>query len=836
MSTRAHTSSRSSGRPISASARRTVYVEIPPSSYRSDATPQSSSRHSSDPHVQPHDKRKETAPLRAHNEDTMPSANAPAKAKVKRKRSQRDVGHENMAGVNGNVKKQKVPEDDTDIVVSEKLPNANEEFPNGFFYCHQCAKKRDATDGLHCTFKTGEAHLSRCKQKYCKQCLKNRYGEDVDAIKERGVNSKSKDAANHVKGLYLFKCKGDCNCRACRKAQGLEPTGNLTIAAKRAGGVSVASMLAEDKKMTGILPGKGKQVEKQPKKPRAPKAPKTKAPAALPSAAQKAGEPSKFAAVEPLEKPKRVYVRKPKPFPRPVWTRLPVPQEFTLEHALSRIAVREFIVRFASSLDISRTAADELEDIGGSPARAGYDEDEDDDIGVVLGWVSEQSIKGVVVGLLNILADSTHVGPEGRKIVKAAVRDIRSAGANLNRIWGGLASIRASLATSRDKGADLTFPDPLSPLASATVHTTRSGQLHGTGITVASAAQLLPVVEALVELAMTAQSVREEIDAGVKDAKEMTREQREREKEEKERWDVVRKAGHPTKEQRSEHKQILFALDQALRVVTQADAPRMAEREAAVALLLGDKKKGGKARGRAVVSDAERKALKKWSWFVAVYGRRPEPEPETKQDKGKGKQKAATEGEHEEEEDPKALRWWGFWQPEEVRKIAEWIARKNGIIDKAKHEKSKPDNGAEQRSTSLGSTKQGTISRAVSSSVANDTDVDMLDGTASSSPLTDVSDDESEEDESSELSPVSDSDEDEDGETPMYRKDAAGNIISSRTELRELVKSLREYADVLDWRISRMQVEEGQESRDTSEEKAGGRSIKSPISTGNRDG
>ena len=61
--------------------------------------------------------------------------------------------------------------------------------------------------GLHCTYKiTISQSVSRCKAKYCRSCLKNRYGQDLDEIKDRGIDGQSKDIAGHDKAQgYVFK-------------------------------------------------------------------------------------------------------------------------------------------------------------------------------------------------------------------------------------------------------------------------------------------------------------------------------------------------------------------------------------------------------------------------------------------------------------------------------------------------------------------------------------------------------------------------------------------------------------------------------------------------------
>ncbi|KAA1471774.1 hypothetical protein DENSPDRAFT_837845 [Dentipellis sp. KUC8613] len=827
MSTREHNSSSKPSRPISTSRRFSqVYVEIPPSPYhRSNYAPKSS-RRTSEQHVRAGEERKENEPLLKDSDESMASTSSHSKTQVKRKRSERDINP--TSGNDPKMKKQKLSaEGDTKhIPTTEVLANANEEYPQGFFYCHQCSKKRDAFDGLQCTVKQGKSTNSRCKARYCKTCLKNRYGEDMDAIRERGENLPPADTTEHVRDLgYSFKCprcNEDCNCRGCRKAKGLEPTGNLTIQAKRSGVDSVATMLTGNAKLTGILPGKGKQIEHLPKKSKEPKPAKMKEAAA-----------STVVSGEPTGKVKRAYVRKPKPLPQPLWSRVPVPASFSLENALLRIGIREFVLRFSAVMDVSRACLEELEEIGGVSTRRLHGVDEDDDnIEVWLGWISEPALKSMLLGLLGLVVESNALGKDGQKAVKAAIRDLRSAGANLNRMWAALASLQSSLEPinlSRPDTPFLSLPDPLPPPASAHIVSTRSGQLHTTGVQIVNSAQFLPVVNALVEAAMRTQVIREDIDSGAKEMKETVKAERERSKDEKERWEVVRHAGNATKMERAEHKRIINALEQAQRVALLAQAPRFArlgsdhegrqyfaltpgaaEQDAAMALLSGNHKKSGKARGRAVVNTEDRKALKKWGWFIAVHGHRPAPDPIAVQGpKGKGKHSALEEGNSDDEgedEDPAAERWWGFWQPEEIRKVAEWIARKNGVVEVKGRAKDTEAVDGRQTEPKDDASKGRTVSRSVSSTVADDTDIDMSTVVSSraSTPLSDVDD---EDDESSELSSVS-SDVEDEGEEAMYRQDAARQVIPSKVELRQLVRSLREYADVLEWRVWRMQPEE----------------------------
>lgn len=84
------------------------------------------------------------------------------------------------------------------------LANATLDFPNGFVYCHQCNKKRDAAITVQCTFQ--DAKSRRCIAKYCAPCLKNRYGITLqDVLSTNTVPPDQK--RRHMSGEgYFFKC------------------------------------------------------------------------------------------------------------------------------------------------------------------------------------------------------------------------------------------------------------------------------------------------------------------------------------------------------------------------------------------------------------------------------------------------------------------------------------------------------------------------------------------------------------------------------------------------------------------------------------------------------
>lgn len=337
---------------------------------------------------------------------------------------------------------------------------------------------------------------------------------------------------------------GNCNCRGCRKAKGLEPTGyagirpphrllisiasNLTLAAKRTGVDSVAVMLDGNAKMTGILPGKGRQIPDPPPKP--PKVPK----------------PSRAPDTAMIPKPKRPINRQLKPLPTVTWTPLPVPPSFTLDRALPRMAIREFVVRFGRLLDMSRAHLEELEEIGGRrPHEVDEpDSDSEQDIQVEMGWIGETCLRAILLGLLNLLSDSQIElgGKLGKKAFQDAIQEIKASRANLSRIWIALASLRAEIEKVDGR---LIFPDPLSPPQHTKIHTTRSGALNCSGVNVATTAQLVPVVLPLIEMALDTQAVHDELDEGVKEAKERVKEEKERARAIREQWDLRKKNGNP---------------------------------------------------------------------------------------------------------------------------------------------------------------------------------------------------------------------------------------------------------------------------------------------------
>ena len=226
--------------------------------------------------------------------------------------------------------------------------------------------------------------------------------------------------------------------------------------------------------------------------------------------------------------------------------------------------------------------------------------------------------------------------------------------------------------------------------------------------------------------------------------------------------------------------------------------PSVAEREAAAALLAGDTTKGGKAQGRAIVSTDERNTLRRWGWFIAIWGKKPVdglvPEDE------------------DEEDIDDVERWWGIWQPDEIRRLADWIAIKDGITE-GKGLATK-GNSREQQTVAVPDRRGHTVTSTSTSGSFKTGGRRSRSGAWSGdlTPLSHASDTEDEPAFDSSLSSVSgdesDGEPNEDNGKVRMQVDDDPCPRPSQNELKTLVKALTEYAEVLDWRVWRMQQEE----------------------------
>ncbi|KAH9935693.1 uncharacterized protein B0H18DRAFT_1114407 [Fomitopsis serialis] len=554
------------------------------------------------------------------------------------------------------------------------------------------------------------------------------YNEDMDEIKARGVPTLSKkDREKHIlKDGYYYE--DICNCRMCRKAKGLEPTGKFfpdqAVQPKRpaptkADGATTVPAKATAKGSTGTSASRPKAKDMKKSVASSVPAESKKKATKTTQVAQKDGVPA----------------RKPQ-------TALDLPA------AEARIYIREFVQRFSPVLNIAKTHLDELEEVTGTTgehgARVGDTEDE------VEGWRRQR---------------------RDRRVVKGPIGDVRASGANLNKIWLALAALRDGL--RKVPSSPFQYPDPsLHPLTSSIVP--RAAR---TKRTTTSTSATLPSSSL-----SSRRSSRE-------DPQQDVREEINRQKALYDELKAKSKEKGPTKAEREEHKQALQNIEHAHRLASSSHilryaslgqdhegrvyyllTPSEAEREAALHLVAGKNAKVKINRRRGGLTEEDRQAMRRWSWIVAVWGRLPE-----------GAAKNETE-DSEDEDDGSEERWWGFYDPQEIQKMAEWIAMKCELGDV------KPKRRGQS----------GEASKA-------DADGDMLERTAfgsspatsrAPSPMSDLSSDEDEGD-----------GDDEDDLSAYMRVDSQGRPVPTRKQLRELVNGLREYADLLQWRIRRISGE-----------------------------
>ncbi|KAG2368046.1 hypothetical protein BDR07DRAFT_1457520 [Suillus spraguei] len=384
------------------------------------------------------------------------------------------------------------------------LPNATPDFPNGFVYCHQCSKKRDAALAIQCTREDAKSKR-RCNTKYCGPCLKNRYGLALQDILSTSTVPAA-EIKRHVSGEgYFFKCPRcdeTCNCVHCRKAKGLQPTGNLTVATRKSGLQSAAELLLQDPTAAG--PMSGKHIAE--KKLRTTKSALQRTPSAISSAKSRSTRnPAHITTAKPLPAPK--------PLPRALWT--PVRTHLSLQGAEARIYIREFALRF---LPLSRTHHDELEVL--SRSRRDFDDDDDED-GDLEPWVSEGCVKALLIALLGMIE------------VDAKILSTTANALHQHAFLFKIVNTLSTLSTLPFLALPSPTPAPEHFLQNAPIIRTRSTRTSShvkemgketDWPEVVRTSQLIPVIGVLVDHASQGQVVRNALEEGVRDAKELTRE------------------------------------------------------------------------------------------------------------------------------------------------------------------------------------------------------------------------------------------------------------------------------------------------------------------------
>ena len=129
---------------------------------------------------------------------------------------------------------------------------------------------------------------------------------------------------------------------------------------------------------------------------------------------------------------------------------------------------------------------------------------------------------------------------------------MRSAGVNLNKMWLNLLVLRNNVANLFSSDAStsgtpasvwvpLTFPDPL-PAPQFAMQNTRNLRNVRTveDVSVVHTAQMIPVLISLIHSILETASIREEIDQGIRDARDIARDAKEAIKIENERWEEVK--------------------------------------------------------------------------------------------------------------------------------------------------------------------------------------------------------------------------------------------------------------------------------------------------------
>ncbi|KAF9464945.1 hypothetical protein BDZ94DRAFT_1320552 [Collybia nuda] len=547
------------------------------------------------------------------------------------------------------------------------------DYPNGALYCHQCARKYDVAASVQCTMsiifttKDGFAKERRCSGKFCGKCLKNRYGENIDEIKNPANRNQEH---GHIQPIsYTFecpKCRGICNCWSCRRSKGLEPTGKFGI----------TQTLVQNIKGINLKSRRG--IVSMP-----------------PDAASRREMATNMDSA--------VRRQRSKPLIPINW--MSITTNLSLDEAEMRFQIREFTLRFSCIMEpaISKVHIDELDDVCSFSKRSSD----------MAGWISETCVRAILLGVLYLLGHKDNHNIE--KSLKATIKCIHASGANLNKMWSALLSLRESLAPTFDSKevSTITFPDPFPPPSSSSVHTTRNMRTSSAiSVQVSNSAQMVPVLNALIEAAFDTDLVREELENGAKEGREITRKVREGLRKVHDEWDNERKCTDltqhkpegPLQEARvgwQAHKQRIQCLENSLKVVLSGFAPRFAplgrdeagrifyalspgdtERKAALGFITLHTTVEYKMKGRIkaqVWNKDKREMMKNWSYFVVVWGKRPSNETQSSGRKrmvnhvinGQAHSDDLDAYRTEEGEDES---WWGFYQPKDIRNIAEWIA------------------------------------------------------------------------------------------------------------------------------------------------------------------
>lgn len=137
------------------------------------------------------------------------------------------------------------------------------------------------------------------------------------------------------------------------------------------------------------------------------------------------------------------------------------------------------------------------------------------------------------------------------QLIKATVKDLRSAGVNLNKLWAALASLRDNIGKISPPGEpQLAFPDPLPPSAfnATTARPLRNTRQPDNSVNVVQSTQMIPVLVSFIHFVLEIAIIREDLDQCVKDSKDFARDAKEATRIENERWEKEKGRMETTKD------------------------------------------------------------------------------------------------------------------------------------------------------------------------------------------------------------------------------------------------------------------------------------------------
>ncbi|KAJ3733597.1 hypothetical protein DFJ43DRAFT_216290 [Lentinula guzmanii] len=605
---------------------REVYVEIPPSPFHTSCRTSQNSSIPSRLSFKNVNHYKENTPLQTHI--SGPADILPRKRKAE------------SSSLKSSTKKSRI-EDTMPQVARDKEGELQS-------CCHHCRAKRISSEMIQCTFlirsSSKNTVVHRCKTNYCRRCLNHKYSEEFKPI---AADSHGQKENGHAEAAHIFKCpkcRGQCGCWRCKH--------KFTFKSN-----------SESSRTHNLT------------------------------------EPINFR-VKDFGNAAAVKKNAHKSIATPILTWLPVPAQLKLKDAEDRIFIREFVLRFSDmqGMSITKAQLEELEFIGGT-LDSTDDGDEED---ACVNWVSEACVKSLVLSLIGCLA--AEEDSSATLVMKNAMKDIRNSGVNLTKIWAILSSLRTNMGRpevsegriqrEENHGSDdessedriiFEFPDPLPAPANHNIRSTRS--ITTDTLPVVDSSQMVPVIVGLIETVLESHAIRIALDDGTKEGKEKHQESRELVKLENELWKRLetRYKSDPSKIkiERQAHKSKIQAFESVARIISSAFLPRsgplgsdpegrvywaltpgVSDREYALDYIISrlpNARKSKRPRNRKQrhrKDNEDSQALREWSWFLAVWGKKPHEN-----------------GAQCEDEEPQ---WWGFWDPAEIRKLADWLSITNG--------------------------------------------------------------------------------------------------------------------------------------------------------------